>query len=268
MAGTRYIIRGGVEGRERLRLIAQAMRPTTLALFERAGVRPGAACLDVGCGGGDVTLELAGLVGPEGSCLGIDIDETKLDLARAEARDRNLPNAGFRKADADGSLGEAAFDVIYARFLLTHLSDPAGCVARMRDAAKPGGLVLVEDIDFTGYFSYPESAALNRYVELYTRAVVARGGDPNIGPRLPVLLAEAGLEAVAMNVVQPAGMEREVKLLNPITMEAIADAVLAEGLADATEIDGIVAELYAFAESPRTVASTPRIVQAWGTRPA
>ena len=77
-----------------------------------------------------------------------------------------------------------------------------------------------------------------------------------------------GLERVAMNVVQPAGMDGEVKLLNPITMENIADVVLADGLASAAEIDGIVAELYAFARRTRTVVSVPRIVQTWRTRPA
>jgi 2-polyprenyl-3-methyl-5-hydroxy-6-metoxy-1,4-benzoquinol methylase len=61
-----YIIRGGVEGRERLRVLARVMRPTTLNLFDRVGIRPGMACLDVGCGGGDVTFELADLVGPKG----------------------------------------------------------------------------------------------------------------------------------------------------------------------------------------------------------
>ena len=78
----RYIIRGGIEGRERLRVLARAMQPTTSALLDRVGVTPGMACLDVGCGGGDVTLELARRVIPGGSAVGADLDETKLSLAR------------------------------------------------------------------------------------------------------------------------------------------------------------------------------------------
>jgi len=69
-----------------------------------------------------------------------------------------------------------------------------------------------------------------------------------------------------MNVVQPAGTQGEVKLLNPLTMENIADAVLAEGLASCVEIDQIVAELYEFARAPGTVGSAPRVVEAWGCR--
>lgn len=65
-----------------------------------------------------------------------------------------------------------------------------------------------------------------------------------------------------MNVVQPAGTEGEVKLLNPLTMENIEDAVLAEGLASRAEIDKIVAELYEFARATGTVGSAPRVVEA------
>src|SRR5262245_45349242 len=95
MAEGSYIIRGGVEGRERLRLLSRILRPTTLALFDRAGVRPGMCCVDVGCGGGDVTLDLARLVGPTGRVVGIDIDAVKLDLARQEATANAISNVEF-----------------------------------------------------------------------------------------------------------------------------------------------------------------------------
>ena len=54
-----YIIRGGIKGRERLRMLSRIMQSATLNLLQRAGIRPGMTCLDVGCGGGDVSLELA-----------------------------------------------------------------------------------------------------------------------------------------------------------------------------------------------------------------
>src|SRR5262245_4411509 len=125
MPGGDYIIRGGVPGRERLRLLSRVLRPTTLALFERVGVRPGMACLDVGCGGGDVTFDLARAVGPEGRVVGIDLDGAKLDLARQEAGEQGLGNVEFRRADVTADDLDGSFDVVYARFLLTHLRDPA-----------------------------------------------------------------------------------------------------------------------------------------------
>jgi ubiquinone/menaquinone biosynthesis C-methylase UbiE len=97
MTTPHYVIRGGMEGRERLRVLARVMAPTTSTLLARVGVEPTARCLDVGCGGGDVTLALARLA-PEGSVVGIDLDETKLGAAREEADAAGVRNVEFRTA--------------------------------------------------------------------------------------------------------------------------------------------------------------------------
>jgi SAM-dependent methyltransferase len=261
-----YAIRGGVEGRERLRLLARVMQPFTHSLIERVGIRPGMSCLDAGCGGGDVTFELARRAGPTGRAVGIDLDEIKLGLARQEAAALQLGNVTFRQTEIGKCDFDPEFDVVYARFLLTHLPDPVAAITRMQGWLKPGGALVVEDIDFSGHFCHPESAALRRYVELYRGTVQRRGGDPHIGPRIPGLLVDSGLCGVGMHVVQPAGIDGEVKLLNPVTMENIADSVIADGLASQLEVEQIIAELYEFARSPRTVISISRIVQSWGRR--
>lgn len=268
MESQSYVIRGATEGRERLRILSRVMRPTTLSLIDRAAIAQGAACLDIGCGGGDVTLELADVVGPSGSVVGTDTDAAMLKLAEHEAAQRSCGNVEYRLADVHDTVGEAIFDVAYARFVLTHLSDPAAALAGMHAALRPGGVVVVEDIDSTGHFCYPDHAAVRRYIELYVAVVQKRGGDPNIGLRLPGLLLNAGFERVQMHVVQPAGLEGEVKILNPMTLESIADAVIAEKLASRDEIDRLVAELYELARDPRVLMSSPRIVQAWGYHPS
>lgn len=269
MAGSEhYAIRGGVAGRERLRILARVMSATTRPLFDRLGIGAGLKCLDVGCGGGDVTLELARRVGPAGTVVGVDIDETKLQLARQEAAEQGISNVEFRLLDIRAQDAGSEFDVAYARFLLTHLADPSSAVAAFRRHLRPGGLVVVEDIDFSGSFTYPESSAFRRYHELYCTVVRHRGGDPNIGPRLPILLADSGFADVDLAVVQPVGTRGEVKLINPITMENIAPAVVSDGLASQQETEAIVRELHEFANNPRTVVGLPRIVQAWGRRPA
>ena len=265
--GRDYIIRGGFEGRERLRVLSRVMQPSTLNLFHRVGVRPGMECLDVGSGGGDVAFDLARLVAPGGRVVGMDIDEIKLGLARREARAHHLANVEFLLVDIAEREIETEFDFVYSRFVLTHLRDPEGAVAKMYKALRPGAVLSVVDIDFRGYFCHPDCGAFRRYIGLYTETVGRRGGDANLGPRLPELLTRAGFRGVQMNVVQPAGMDGEVKLLTPITMENIADAVMAEGLASRKEIGQIVAALYKFAQDPSTVMSAPRIVEAWGYRP-
>lgn len=263
-----YAIRGGVAGRERLRLVARTLRPSTAALFERLGLGPGQQCLDVGCGGGDVSFELARRVGSGGRVLGVDLDTTKLELARAEAAAQGLGNVEFRALDIRSQPLGAGFDLVYVRFVLSHLADPAAAVAACYDALRPGGLLVIEDIDHRGSFVWPESEAFRRYCRLYDTVVRRRGGDPDIGARLPVLLLNGGLEQIDMHVVQPMAMQGETKLIHPITLENIGDSILQDGLLSHDELEALIRELYAVAADPRCVSALPRIVQAWGRVPA
>ena len=262
-----YVIRGGIKGRERLKLVSKIMHPNTSLLFERAGIAEGMSCIDVGCGSGDVTLELSRRVGSSGKVVGADLDRTKVDLARQEAEGLAIGNVEFRVFDIRDCRAECEFDVVYARFLLTHLQNPASVVGAFYQLLKPGGLLITEDIDFSGHFVFPESQAFNRYHELYCATVRKRGGDPNIGLRLPLLLKDGGFANVEIAIVQPVGVEGEVKLLNPITMENIADSLLEDKLVTREEVADIVQELYDFAADDKTIAGAPRIVQAWGRRP-
>src|SRR5262245_38211782 len=113
-----YVIRGGIEGRERLRILARVMHETTSQLFDRLEIEEGMSCLDVGCGGGDATLELARRVGARGHAVGADIDATKLEVAASEAAEHGVANVRFEQLDVRESTLPSTFDVVYSRFLL------------------------------------------------------------------------------------------------------------------------------------------------------
>lgn len=261
-----YTIEGGEAGKQRLDVLASAMHPMTVSLLAKAGVAAGQRCLDVGCGGGHVTRHLAELAGADGHVVGIDIDATVIELARADAKAEAIENVEFRVGDA-AAIDDGPYDVAYARFLLSHLDDPARLVSLLVDTLAPGGVVIVEDIDFTGSFCHPDSPAYRRYVELYRETVRRRGGNADIGPTLPALLQDGGLEEVGLNVCQPAGLSGNAKLVSPLTLERISGSVIDEGVASASEVERLLAELYANYEDPRSVMSLPRIVQAWGRVP-
>lgn len=243
------------------------MQPITDSLLDRLPLHAGATCLDVGCGGGDVTAELARRVGPAGSVLGVDIDPTILELAAGEARAKGLNNVEFRVLDIRSRQVGTTFDLVYSRFLLSHLADPAAGIAALLGHVRPGGLLAVEDIDFSGSFTWPESDAFHRFRDLYVGVVRGRGGDPDLGRRLPLLFLDHGLEDVDVRVGQPIGMQGAVKLINGLTLENIADAVTADGLAERSEIEALLAEMDRFAADPRTLIALPRIVQVRGRRP-
>lgn len=265
---TSYIIRGGAAGRERLRVLAGIHRLSTLNLLRRSGIQPGMVCLDVGCGGGDVSVELARLVAPNGRVVAIDLDEVKIDIARGEAAAQQVSNVDFRVANLEDCVLREEFDVAHARFVLTHLRNPREALTKIRTALKPGGVVVVADTNFHGLFSQPESPAVHRYVKLYTETLKRRNGDADIGLRLPELLSQAGFENIHLSVVQHAGMSGDIKLITPITLENVADAVIAEGVASRADVERILVELYDFARDPNTVLSGPRIIETWAYRPA
>jgi 2-polyprenyl-3-methyl-5-hydroxy-6-metoxy-1,4-benzoquinol methylase len=265
---TSYFIRGGAAGRERLRILAGIHRLSTLDLLQRAGIAPGMRCLDVGCGGGDISVELARLVAPSGRVVAIDLDEVKIDIARGEAAAQQVSGLDYRVANLeDCDFGEE-FDVAHARLVLSHLRKPGETLTKIRSALKPGGIVIVVDTNFHGLFSHPDSAAVRSHVKLYAETLKRRNGDADIGLRLPELLSQAGFEDIHLSVVQHAGMSGDIKLIAPMTLENIADAVIAEGVASRADVEKILADLYDFARDPNTVLSGPRIIETWARRPA
>ena len=96
-----YTLRGGKWGYDRLLLLSRDRWPDTAALFKRAGLTTGMRCMDLGCGGGEVTMEMARWVSPSGSAVGIDMDSVKLDLGTKTARDRGMTNVVFRQMYVD-----------------------------------------------------------------------------------------------------------------------------------------------------------------------
>jgi SAM-dependent methyltransferase len=195
-----------------------------------------------------------------------DVDRVKLERSESEAKAQQLENIEFRYSDVMKDAIGREFDLVHCRFVLTHLPDPVSAMANMYGALRSGGIVVVEDIDFRGYFCYPDFEEHRQYVDLYIRTVERRGGDACIGPRLPELLSGAGFQGIRINVVQPVGTDGEVKLISPITMENIADAVIAEGFLSRAEADRIIDKLYTFARTDGTVGCMPRVVEAWGLR--
>jgi SAM-dependent methyltransferase len=263
-----YTIRGGVAGRERLRVLSRVIGPLTLELLERVQVPAGARCLDAGCGGGDVTLVLAGLAGAEGEVLGIDVDEVKLALARDEADAAGVRNVEYRVSSVEDVPPDGAFDVAVARFLLSHLPDPAAALEHLAAAVRPGGVVAVQDIDYTAGFCHPPCAGFDYAWDMYPRTVHHAGGDATVGRRLPALFAATGFEDIDVAIEQPAGFARDPKLLHVSTLENIAEAAVASGLAEPAEIDAAIRDLRAFAERPDTMLTLPRIIAVSGRVPA
>lgn len=263
----RYVIRGGREGYERLKVLARLRWDDTSALLNRVGVRSGWRCLDVGCGSGDVTLEIARMLGERGSVVGIDIDTTKLELARKEAAESGLQNVEFRVVDVNDWSEPLGYDLVFSRFLLQHLSQPLDLIRRMWAAVRSGGALVVEDTDFEGLHCEPPNAGFEFYAQAYPSTVARFGGDANIGRKLYGLFLEADIPNPNVKLVQRADAIGGEKPMPLLTLEATAQAMIDGGLATAESIQSAIASLAAFTDDPTTIMSSPRIYQVWSHRP-
>jgi 2-polyprenyl-3-methyl-5-hydroxy-6-metoxy-1,4-benzoquinol methylase len=262
----RYVLRGGQLGYERLQLLARVHRPGTAELFLEAGIRPGMVCLDLGCGGGEVTFDLARLVEPGGTVTGIDMDEDKLALARQSIPGQGVTNVEFLAQNVSDWDEPGRYDVVYCRFLLQHLSDPVGLLRRMWAAVRPGGMIAVEDADFDGLFCDPPNSGFEFWRTMYPRVCALNGGDPAIGRKLRRYFFEAGIPEPELRLRQGVAAEGDVKDLAVSTVDASAEAIIAAGLATREELTAALADLTAFAARSDTIMGDPRIFQLWTAR--
>jgi SAM-dependent methyltransferase len=159
-------------------------------------LRPDARVLDVGCGPGTITADLAAGV-PDGDVTGIDAAGDVLEVARREAERRGLGNVRFDLGDVYHlGFGDATFDVVHAHQVLQHLSDPVAALREMRRVCRPGGLVAARDGDYGGFFWFPEEPGLAEWLALYRGVARALGGEPDAGRRLLAWARQAGFASV------------------------------------------------------------------------
>ena len=260
-----YVLRGGDRGAERLALLAAVKWPTTETLFRQVGLRrKWTASMSAAASGPSWSRwprSWGKIAGSWGSTL---MNAASNWLARKPFASDCLFSS--EPGPSANLMETAAFDFVFARFVLTHLREPENALHQMVQAARPGGVVVVEDIEFAGHFCHPACPAFERYVSLYQQVVRHRGGDPNIGPRLLGMFQDAGLSQIRLELVQPTYHDGPGKRIAQVTMEHIREAVVGSGLASDAEIDDVVAELDSFANDPRTIMSLPRIFQVWGKR--
>jgi len=261
-----YIISGGAQGKSRLNILSAILHDTTKALLELNGVLPGSTFLDAGCGGGNVARMVAEMTGDTGQVTAIDFDSGLIALNREEAVAAGVTNLNFQAMSAYDIPYSNVYDVAYSRFLLSHLNEPARVLDNLVRSVKPGGRVVVEDVQFSGHFCYPASAAFDRYIGLYSAAAKLRGQNPEIGPSLYRLFIAAGLKDVNFDIIQPAFNKGDGKWMAQITLERIIEPVTGLGLADEKELSMLLQQLADFTKDESTIISLPRIFRVWGTK--
>ncbi len=173
-------------------------------LFEYANVESGDTALDIGCGAGEITLEISDYLGPSGHVLGVDISQVLLDLAIKRARMSQRPNVNFVLADAQTyKFATGSVDLLISRFGVMFFNDPFSAFTNLADAMRSGGrmsFVCWSDVESNPWFQIPKQAAIRQLGK-------PQGTDPRTpGPLafaesgyVHEILSSAGLKNIAID---------------------------------------------------------------------
>ena len=187
---------------ERLGVQHRLWSAQAFALWEAAGIGVGQTVLDVGSGPGYTSLDLAGVVTPRGKVIALDESESFIKHLQERSAILNLTHLEARVCDVQRiNLPEASVDAAYNRWVLCFVPDPEAVIAGVARALRPNGVFAIQEYMNYGEMLFaPESAAFRRGIEVVEEAWRKRGGDPNIGLRLPALLAQHGF---ALEMIRP-----------------------------------------------------------------
>jgi 2-polyprenyl-3-methyl-5-hydroxy-6-metoxy-1,4-benzoquinol methylase len=160
-------------------------------------LRPGLDLLDVGCGPGTITVDLAARVAP-GRVVGLDVSPDPLPEARAAAARAGV-EVTFEVGDVYAlEAAENSFDVVHAHQVLQHLTDPVAALREMARVCRPGGVIAVRDVDYAATSWFPLDPGLERWLSLYQQVARRNDAEPDAGRRLLAWAHAAGLrDAVA-----------------------------------------------------------------------
>ncbi len=222
-------------------------------------IKKGHTILDIGCGPGTITADLAELVYP-GQLVAIDSSEKVVEVAREAINSRGLQNAHVMVADLydleSAGIQSGSFDVVHAHQVLQHVSDPVEALKAMRSACKPGGIVAARDSDYHAATWYPASSGLDRWMELYQKIARANGGEPDAGRHMLSWAQAAGFRKIVPLASCWCFATPEDRTwwgglwADRITKSSIADQALEMGLATKSDLEELADAWREWIESP------------------
>lgn len=247
----------------------QAWIRETAAGWDRGRFGPGGHVLDLGCGPGYAACDLA-LRLVDGSVTGIDVSERFAAHARRQAAARGLRNLSVQVQDAEAlDLPADTFDGVYCRWVLTYLRNPQRAIASAARALKPGGRMVLQDYsNYEALQLAPEPPAFRPVIRVLADAWRASGGDPDVGARLPRLMADAGLRVVSVTPIQRVARPGELLWSWPRTFFRNYLPVLVESGALREEMRIAFEAAWDAAEAdPGAYFATPPMVEVVAERP-
>lgn len=232
-------------------------------------LQPGQRLLDVGCGPGTITVDLARRVAP-GPVLGIDAATDVVERARAAAAGMAADDAG-NVVDVSFAVGDvyaldhddASFDVVHAHQVLQHLTDPVAALGEMRRVLAPGGTLAVRDADYGAFSWAPADDRLTRWNELYHQVTQHNDADADAGRSLARWVDAAGFTDIEVSTEawtfdQPDSRAWWGALwADRVEQSAFAEQAVAYGFSDGAELASVADAWRHWAAQPDATFTVP-----------
>jgi SAM-dependent methyltransferase len=247
----------------RLRLIEEFNDPSTFRHLHGLGVTEGWRCLEVGAGGGSVVRWLSQRVGPAGSVVAADLDVRFLG-------DISAQNVEVRRCDiTQDPIESASYDLVHARNVVAHLRDPMAALQRLAAAVKPGGWLMIEDVDNgtveAADAANPFAATFDLCAQARIRFLLASGiMDLRYGRTLPVHTGQLDLNDVGNEAVALVGPgDSPMSQLMMQSFRPMDEAMVANGVVGQSDASNAQRAF----EDPSFLYRGGLIVAVWGRKP-
>jgi len=203
--GDQYALPTGRNDASRLDVIHAVYGAVSEKGLEAASIAAAARAADIGRGSGTVSRWMAAKMGPSGRVDAIDIAPEQIDVAKsAEAQDGTSPIHYQVGSAYDPGLPETAFDVVFCRLVLCHLNEPGKSVEQMAGLLRPGGRLVLVDMDLRDIFTIPSCEFYRAYLDECAIPYEAKiNVDYSVGLKLPQLAKDAGLNVDHVVADQP-----------------------------------------------------------------
>ena len=206
MSRSDYVFGATEAEHDRLARQAGVLAPFTERFFLDAGVARGQHVLDIGCGVGDVSMLVAGLVGPNGRVTGIDQDEGALATARKRAAAGGFAQITFVPGDVTKFKGASNFDAAVGRLILQFLPDPGEVIHHLASLVRVGGIVAFQEPSWTSLIAQTAHLPLrSACARLVHRAIERAGARTNMELLLFQEFRRAGLSPIVFRLDTPIG---------------------------------------------------------------
>lgn len=214
------------------------------------------------CGNGQITLQLAKIVGPNGNMTGVDSDQYYIQQARRKVIRAQSTTTNFYTVESFQQRKVKKFHFIYCRFLFSQSADPLADIQYLYQLLKPGGILLLEDMDISQMNCFPNSSAMLKFKTLLKGLYKSRSLLGNFDQSIPEKLRKGQFYNIQHQLMIPHFLNGPTKKIASLTLENQADALQQEGLITLSELQKLQMELLAFENLEQSVISLPCIYQA------